>query len=113
MTSFSFFKYFDAFELDVNVVNFVYYGKTRKVSLFSLFNLNVVQKTQILFHKSTEKVKLKTVPVKVQRANMRYRYETWSDCVEILRQTVINKDTDLSFTRRHQAFWFTLTQMVS
>ena len=23
----SFFKYFDAFELDVNVVNFVYYGK--------------------------------------------------------------------------------------
>ena len=29
MTCFSFFKYFDAFELDVNVVNFVYYGKTR------------------------------------------------------------------------------------
>ena len=29
MTSFSFFKYFDAFELDVNVVNFLYYGKTR------------------------------------------------------------------------------------
>ena len=29
MTSFSFFEYFDAFELDVNVVNFVYYGKTR------------------------------------------------------------------------------------
>ena len=29
MTSFSFFKYFDAFELDVNVVNFVYNGKTR------------------------------------------------------------------------------------
>ena len=29
MTSFSFFKYFDAFELDVNVVNFVYYGKTQ------------------------------------------------------------------------------------
>ena len=29
MTSFSFFKCFDAFELDVNVVNFVYYGKTR------------------------------------------------------------------------------------
>ena len=29
ITSFSFFKYFDAFELDVNVVNFVYYGKTR------------------------------------------------------------------------------------
>ena len=29
MTSFSFFKYFDAFELDVNVVNCVYYGKTR------------------------------------------------------------------------------------
>ena len=27
MTSFSFFKYFDAFELDVNVVNFVYYRK--------------------------------------------------------------------------------------
>ena len=27
MTSFSFFKYFDAFELDVNIVNFVYYGK--------------------------------------------------------------------------------------
>ena len=26
MTSFSFFKYFDAFELDVNFVNFVYYG---------------------------------------------------------------------------------------
>ena len=24
MTSFSFFKYYDAFELDVNVVNFVY-----------------------------------------------------------------------------------------
>ena len=31
MTSFSFFKYFDAFELDVNVVNFVYYAKTRMV----------------------------------------------------------------------------------
>ena len=29
MTSFSFFKYFDTFELDVNDVNFVYYGKTR------------------------------------------------------------------------------------
>ena len=29
MTSFSFFKYLDAFKLDVNVVNFVYYGKTR------------------------------------------------------------------------------------
>ena len=29
MTSFSFFKYFDAFELDVNVVNFLYYRKTR------------------------------------------------------------------------------------
>ena len=29
MTSFSFFKYFDAFELDVNVVNFVYYEETR------------------------------------------------------------------------------------
>ena len=29
MTSFSFFEYFDAFQLDVNVVNFVYYGKTR------------------------------------------------------------------------------------
>ena len=31
MTSFSFFKYFDAFELDVSVVNFVYYGKTRMI----------------------------------------------------------------------------------
>ena len=29
MTSLSFFKYFDAFELDVNVVNFVYYEKNR------------------------------------------------------------------------------------
>ena len=29
MTSFSFIKNFVAFELDVNVVNFVYYGKTR------------------------------------------------------------------------------------
>ena len=29
MTSFSFLEYFDAFELDVNVVNFVCYGKTR------------------------------------------------------------------------------------
>ena len=29
MTYFSLFKYFDAFELDVNVVNFVYYGETR------------------------------------------------------------------------------------
>ena len=29
MTSFSFFKYFDAFELDGNVGNFVYHGKTR------------------------------------------------------------------------------------
>ena len=29
MPSCSFFKYFDVFELDVNVVNFVYYGKTR------------------------------------------------------------------------------------
>ena len=33
MTSFSFFKYVDASELDVNVVNFVYYGKTRLVIL--------------------------------------------------------------------------------
>ena len=32
MTSFSFFEYFDVFELDVNVVNFVYYGKTRMSS---------------------------------------------------------------------------------
>ena len=32
MTSFSFFEYFDAFELDVNVVNFVCYGKTRMES---------------------------------------------------------------------------------
>ena len=32
MTFFSFFEYFDAFELDVNVVNFVYYGKTRMES---------------------------------------------------------------------------------
>ena len=30
MTSCSFFKYFDVFELDVNIVNFVYYVKTRK-----------------------------------------------------------------------------------
>ena len=29
MPSFSFFKYFDAIELDVNVVNLVYYGKPR------------------------------------------------------------------------------------
>ena len=29
MNSFSFLEYFDAFELDVNVVNFVYCGKTR------------------------------------------------------------------------------------
>ena len=43
MTSFSFFKYFDAFELDVNVVNFVYNGKTpiketmtRKINTHSL-----------------------------------------------------------------------------
>ena len=36
MTSFLFFKYFDAFELDGNVVNFVYYGKTR------LFRLLVI-----------------------------------------------------------------------
>ena len=27
MTSFLFFKYFDAFELDVSVANFVYYEK--------------------------------------------------------------------------------------
>ena len=32
MTSFSSFEYFDAFELDVSVVNFVYYGKTRMES---------------------------------------------------------------------------------
>ena len=37
MTSFSFFKYFDAFELDVNVVNFVYYGKTRVFRSFGAF----------------------------------------------------------------------------
>ena len=30
MTSFSFFKYLDAFELDVNVVNFEYYGKLQR-----------------------------------------------------------------------------------
>ena len=29
MTSFSLFNYVDAFESDVNVVNFLYYGKTR------------------------------------------------------------------------------------
>ena len=29
MTSFSFLEYFDAFEVDVNIVNSVYYGKTR------------------------------------------------------------------------------------
>ena len=29
ITSFSFLEYLDAFEVDVNVVNFVYYGKTR------------------------------------------------------------------------------------
>ena len=34
MTAFSFFKYFDAFELDVNVVNFVYYEKTRMFKSF-------------------------------------------------------------------------------
>ena len=34
MTSFLFFKYFDAFELDVNVVNFVFYGKTRMSTTF-------------------------------------------------------------------------------
>ena len=28
MTSYSFSKYFDVFELDVNVVKFIYYGKT-------------------------------------------------------------------------------------
>ena len=33
MTSFSFFKYSDAFEL-VNVVDFVYYGKTRMIGQF-------------------------------------------------------------------------------
>ena len=33
MTSFLFFKYFDAFELDVNVVNFLYYRKTRLIFL--------------------------------------------------------------------------------
>ena len=33
MTSFSFFKYFDAFELGVIFVNFVYYGKTRNKKL--------------------------------------------------------------------------------
>ena len=32
MTSFSFLEYFYAFELDVNVVNFVYYGKTPMVN---------------------------------------------------------------------------------
>ena len=31
MTSFFCLEYFNAFELDVNVVNFVYYGKTPKV----------------------------------------------------------------------------------
>ena len=38
MTSFLFFKYFDAFELDVNVVNFVYYLKTRKKKLLRVTN---------------------------------------------------------------------------
>ena len=36
MTSFSLFKYFDAFELDVNVVNFVYYGKTQLYKILKL-----------------------------------------------------------------------------
>ena len=39
MTSFSFFKYFDAFELDVNVANFVYYGKTRIYHHFCIIDL--------------------------------------------------------------------------
>ena len=33
MTSFSSFEYFDAFQLDVNVVYFVYYRKTRLATL--------------------------------------------------------------------------------
>ena len=42
MTCFSLLKYFDAFELDVNVVNFVYYGKTRKMlQFFEGYTINV------------------------------------------------------------------------
>ena len=44
MTYFSFVKYFDAFELDVNVVNFVYYGKTRLFrDTYHVFQWAVVQ----------------------------------------------------------------------
>ena len=46
MTSFSFFKYFDAFELDVNVVNFVYYGKTR---MNLKINFSITTMTLLLF----------------------------------------------------------------
>ena len=43
MTFFSFFKYFDAFELDVNVVDFVYYGKTRLYPLFQCLPLSSLE----------------------------------------------------------------------
>ena len=35
LTPFSFLEYFDAFEIEVNVVNFVYYGKTRCINLLN------------------------------------------------------------------------------
>ena len=47
MTSFSFFKYFDAFELDVNVVNFVYYGKTR---MFKFLNFHIRRHEKQTYH---------------------------------------------------------------
>ena len=48
MTSFSFFKYFDAFELDVKVVNFVYYGKTRLSPIFLKYNVPMYERLVML-----------------------------------------------------------------
>ena len=47
MTFFSFFKYFDVFELDVNVVNFVYYGKTRLESIDFMLLCGLTQLVQL------------------------------------------------------------------
>ena len=48
MTSFSFIKYFNAFELDVNVVNFVYYGKTRLYLLVFMVQSDTKNNQQFL-----------------------------------------------------------------
>ena len=74
MTSFSFFKYFDSFELDVNVVNFVYYGKTRLANVMCTTKF-IFQKELILETISAQK---RDFPDFVEGTTKRYKICHWS-----------------------------------